>query len=342
MSKEFRLGAFIVLTLLIFAVAVFLIGDRELLFKSTYQVKAEFQNVRGLTDGADVRVGGIHKGTVKRIDLPNRPDGKVTVVMDLQKATRDIVKQDSVAKISSEGLLGDKYVEVSFGSLESAKLKGGETLQSEPALEMADLVKKTDQILDSAKDALENVKGAGSNLEAISAKINQGKGTVGAMVNDKTMYQEATAGATSFQENMEAMKHNFLLRGFYRKRGYDDSEELKKHEIAQMPAGTPAKTFVLDPTKVFEKPDTAKLKSPKVLTEVGKYLEENKFALAVVAASAGMKGDTEKERVLTEARSAVVRDYLASNFRFDDTRVKTIGLGKSEENDDKLEIRIYQ
>jgi phospholipid/cholesterol/gamma-HCH transport system substrate-binding protein len=323
-------------------VAVFLIGDKEMLFRSTYQVKAEFQNVRGLIDGADVRVGGIHKGTVKRIDLPNRPDGKVIVVMELQKATRDIVKQDSVARINSEGLLGDKYVEVSFGSLESSKLKGGETLQSEPPLEMADLVKKTDQILDSAKDALENVKGAGSNLEAISAKINQGKGSVGALVNDKTMYKEATAGATSFQENMEAMKHNFLLRGFYRKRGYEDSEELKKHEIAQLPAETPAKTFVLDPAKVFDKPDTAKLKNPKVLTGVGKYLEENKFALVVVAASAGMKGDTEKERVLTEARSAVVRDYLASNFRFDDTRVKTIGLGKSEENNDKLEIRIYQ
>lgn len=342
MSKEFRLGAFIVLTLAILSVAVFMIGDKELMFKSTYKINTQFQNVSGLTEGAEVRVGGIHKGTVKRIDLPDRPDGKVIVVMELRTATKKVVKQDSVAAIKSEGLLGDKYVEVSFGSEEAPALKGGETLGSEPPLDIADLIKKTDQILDSAKGAVENIGATSSNLEAISAKINQGQGSVGAMINDKTMYKEAAAGATSFQENMEALKHNFLLRGFYKKRGYEDSEELKKNEIAKLPAETPVKTFVYDPTKIFDKPDTAKIKNPKPLTEAGKYLEESKFGLAVVAVSAGMKGDSEKDRLLTEARSAVVRDYLAANFRFDDTRVKTIGLGKSEEPTSKLEIRVYR
>jgi phospholipid/cholesterol/gamma-HCH transport system substrate-binding protein len=108
MSKEVRLGLFIVVTLAILFAGVFLIGNTETLFKSTYRVKAEFQNVAGLNDGADVRVGGIHEGTVRKIDLPKRPDGKVTVVMDLQSATRDIVKKDSLAAIKSEGLLGDK------------------------------------------------------------------------------------------------------------------------------------------------------------------------------------------------------------------------------------------
>ncbi len=88
MSKEVRLGLFIVVTLAILFAGVFLIGNTETLFKSTYRVKAEFQNVAGLNDGADVRVGGIHEGTVRKIDLPKRPDGKVTVVMDLQSATR--------------------------------------------------------------------------------------------------------------------------------------------------------------------------------------------------------------------------------------------------------------
>lgn len=106
MSKEVRLGLFIVVTLAILFAGVFLIGNTETLFKSTYRVKAEFQNVAGLSDGADVRVGGIHEGTVRKIALPNQPDGKVTVVMDLQRATRDIVKTDSLADIKSEGLLG--------------------------------------------------------------------------------------------------------------------------------------------------------------------------------------------------------------------------------------------
>lgn len=343
MSKEFRLGVFIVATLLIFAAGVLLIGSKELLFQSTYHVRAEFQNVVGLDRGADVRVGGIHKGTVKRIDLPQRPDGKVSVVMDLDRTTRNIVKKDSVASIKSEGLLGDKYIEISFGSDSAEKLKDWETIPSEPPLEFSNLLKKTDQILDTASDTIKNVDG-------ISTKINQGQGTVGALINDKKIYQqvnaataEAKAGTTAFQENMEALKHNFLLRGFFKKRGYEDETELKKHEIAQLPKEPPVKKFEYDAKQIFDKPDTAKLKGQKPLAEAGKFLEENKFGLAVVAAYSSMKGDSEKDRVLTEARSMVVRDYLVQNFKLDDTRLKTIGLGKTNDANDsgKVEIVIY-
>ena len=81
----------------------------------------------------------------------------------------------------------------------------------------------------------------------------------------------------------------------------------------------------------------------KVLQDAGAYLENNQFGMAVVAASVDMKGDTEKDRLLTEARSMVVRDYLVQNFKFDDTRVKTIGLGKSEKASEggKVEVLVY-
>src|SRR5437762_6048480 len=77
MSRAFRLGVFIVATLLIFAAGIFWIGGKQFLFSSTYRLNADFQSVAGLSDGAEVRVGGIHQGTVKRIDLPSRPDQKV-------------------------------------------------------------------------------------------------------------------------------------------------------------------------------------------------------------------------------------------------------------------------
>src|SRR2546423_4453483 len=130
MSKEFRLGAFVIATLLMLGAGIFLIGEQELLFRSTYNVKAQFDNVAGLDNAAAVRVGGIQKGTVKRIDLPKRSDGKVTVVMNLDSHTRDIVKKDSVASIKSEGLLGDKYIEVSFGSEGAEPVKNGDTIAS--------------------------------------------------------------------------------------------------------------------------------------------------------------------------------------------------------------------
>src|SRR5260221_8420805 len=128
MSTTFRLGAFIVFGLLILAIGIFLIGDKQSLFASTYLVKAEFQNVSGLIEGADVRVGGIHKGTVRRIDLPHRPGQNVAVLMNLENSTRDVIRKDSVAFIKSEGLLGDKYAEISFGSPDAEKIKNGENL----------------------------------------------------------------------------------------------------------------------------------------------------------------------------------------------------------------------
>src|SRR6476660_5458030 len=109
-----RVGIFIVAALAVFAVGIFLIGDKDFLFTRTYRLNAAFDTVAGLTGGAEVRLGGIHSGTVRRIDLPRRPDEKVVVVMALESKTRDVIKKDSLASIKAEGLIGDKYVEVSF------------------------------------------------------------------------------------------------------------------------------------------------------------------------------------------------------------------------------------
>ena len=341
MSKEFRLGVFIFFSLAILACGVFLIGGRSEIFQSGYPVRVNFHNVAGLNEGAEVRVGGIPEGTVQRIDLPHHPNEDVTVTIHLAKATRGVVKRDSVASIRSEGLLGDKYVEVSFGSSDSARLGDGETIASEPPLDISDLFKKANDILDTAKGTVADIQGTASNLNEVSAKVNQGKGTIGALINDQTVYKQASAGAAAFQEDMEALKHNFLLRGFFNRRGYSDSSEIARNGIRSLPPEPYAKAFVYEPEKLFAKADTAKLKNQRILDPAGKFLESAPFGFAVVAASSGPKGDTEEERTLTQARAAVVRKYLADNFKCDDTRIKTIGLGKQTAGNGKIEIRIY-
>jgi phospholipid/cholesterol/gamma-HCH transport system substrate-binding protein len=343
MSQNLRLGVFIVITLAILATGVFLIGSRESMFRSSYQVRANFDNVAGLNEGADVRVGGLRKGSVKNIQLPKQPDGKVVVLMDLAKETQSIVKLDSLAEIKSEGMLGDKYIEITFGSMEVAKLRGGETIGSQPPVDISDLFAKANQILDTTQGALENVQSATSNINDISTKINQGRGTVGALINDKTIYNQAAAAVTAMHEDVDALKNNFLLKGFFNKRGYVDSDELKKHEIAKLPAAPPEKTFTYATKQVFDKPDAAKLKSQKTLNEAGLYLQAGKFGQVVITAAAGMKGDSDKDRLITQAQAMVVRNYLVQNFRLDDKRIKTMGLGKTGDagDDGKIEILIY-
>jgi phospholipid/cholesterol/gamma-HCH transport system substrate-binding protein len=342
MTKQFRLGAFLILTLGCFAVAVFLIGDRSAMFHSNYRLNAQFASVVGLEEGAPVRVGGIRKGIVTHLILPRKPDEKVTVEMDLDKTTREVVKKDSIASIRSDGLLGDKYVEVTFGSADAGNLGNGDTIASETPIEISSLIAKTDKILDSAGIAVDNIKDLSGNFNSISAKINQGRGTVGALVNDKTLYTQATAASAALSDDAEALKHNFLLRGFFKNRGFQDSGDLTKYLIARVPAAKPAKSFAYDSKKLFDDADKSKLKNGKTLTEAGQFLEQEPFGLAVIAASSGMNGDSQKDKLLTEAQALVVRDYLVKNFKFDDTHLKTIGLGKSNTEDvNHVEILIY-
>src|SRR5262249_22987330 len=158
----------------------------------------------------------------------------------------------------------NKYVEVSFGSPNAPPVQDGENISSIPPLEMADLLKKTNDVLDTTKVTM-------ANVQEISSKINNGEGTVGGLVNDKQFYQnlsdattQAKPAATAFQENMEALKTNFFLRGFFNRRGFPDSTKLAENEIEKLPQGQVLKTLQYDPRKLFEKADTAKLKNSKM------------------------------------------------------------------------------
>ena len=78
----------------------------------------------------------------------------------------------------------------------------------------------------------------------------------------RTVVQHINQSATELQEDMEALKHNFLLRGFFKKRGYEDSADLTKYEIASLPAGSAEQDFTYDAGKLFNKADSAQLKDP--------------------------------------------------------------------------------
>jgi len=342
MSRAARLGAFIIATLAILVSVIFIIGGKQYLFTSTYRLSAQFSSVVGLDSGAEVRVGGVHSGSVRSVDLPTKPTDKITVWMDLDRSTHNIIKQDSIAAVETEGLLGNEYIAISFGSANSANVVDGGTIGSEPPVEMSNLIKKTDRILDTSQEALKNVTRATANLSSISTKIDEGQGTVGALINDKRIYTQldetiaglrdtvikTQAGVTDFQENMEAIKKNFLVRGFYKNRGYEDSADLVKNEIASLPLAEPLKTFTYEPQQLFDKIDTAKPKNQKSLRAAGQFLADNEFGVAVVVVSTSMSGDTDKDLILTQARASVVRGYLVDNFGFDDSQLKTFGIGK--------------
>jgi outer membrane protein OmpA-like peptidoglycan-associated protein len=296
MSTAFRVGVLVVLALVILGVGIFLVGSKSSMFSPTYILKANFQNVDGLVNGAGVRLGGIDQGTVTAIDLPSQPDGSMTVVMKLRSSTRNLIKKDSRASISTEGLLGDKFVDISFGSVKADPVGDNDTIGSTATEDMA---QQAHAIGDQASQAIE-----------------------------------------AFRDDMEAVQHNFLLKGFFEKRGYNDASELTQHSVSHVPAAKPIKEFDYDSGDLFDKPDNAELKDKKRLDDAGKYLQGNPFGLAVVTSSEA-KGDSDADHLLTEARAKAARDYLVQNFNLDDKRVKTIGLGKTADEASKVEILVY-
>jgi phospholipid/cholesterol/gamma-HCH transport system substrate-binding protein len=342
MSRAARLGLFIVGTLAILAIGIFIIGSKKYMFVSTYELKTKFANVAGLSTGADVQVGGVQSGTVRSIELPHNPKDQVTVVLEMNQSTHDIIKQDSIASIQTEGLLGNQYVAVSFGSVDKPEVKSGDTIASIPPLEMSAILDKANGLLGQGQQAMTDINQVAAHLNSVSAKIDQGNGTVGALVNDKELYNNlnqtastarstvatAQTGVTDFQDNMEALKHNFLLKGYFKNRGYEDSSELGKDEIAAAPQAATAKEFTFQAKDLFDKKDSAKLKGQKSLNAAGEFLAGNEFGVAVIEVSTGASGSADSDRTLAQGRALVLRDYIVQHFGFDDTKLKTIAVGK--------------
>lgn len=356
MSRNARVGAFIVGTLFVLALGIFIIGGKQYLFTSTYVLKTNFANVAGLEAGADVQVGGVHSGTVKSIDLPHTPGGQVSVLLQMDHATHDIIKQDSVASIQTEGLLGNQFIAVSFGTAGKQDVKDGDTIASVPPLELGALLNKADGLLDSGKVAMDNVAQITENLNSVTAKVDNGNGTVGALINDRSLYNNleqtssnlnqtsvsakstvvsAQAGIASFSENMEALKHNFLLKGYFKDRGYEDSSELGKDEITSVPQVAASKEFAFQAKDLFDKQESAKLKGQKKLKTAGDFLAANEFGLAVIEVSTGTSGDADKDLTLAEGRALVLRNYIVQHYGFDDTKLKTVSLGKQADGSSK-------
>jgi len=360
MARTVRLGAFILLTLTILAVGIFIIGSKQYLFKSTYQLKTKFANVVGLSEGADVLIGGVHTGTVQSIELPTKSGDQITVVLLLNESTRRIVKQDSLASIDTEGLLGSQYVAVSFGSADKPEVKDGDTIASVPPLEMSAILEKANGLLGQGQVAMANITQVSEHLNSVTAKVDNGDGTVGALVNDKALYNNldetassaraaavsAKAGVSDFADNMEALKHNFLLRGYFKNRGYEDSSDLGKDEIEGAPHAQPAQAFTFQAKDLFDKQDSAKLKGQKALKQAGDYLSGNDFGIAVIEVSTGKTGSSDTDLTLAQGRALVLRDYIVQHFGFDDSKLKTIALGKQPDESSKddwglIKILIY-
>jgi ABC-type transporter Mla subunit MlaD len=135
-------GAFVIAGLVLFAVGLFFIGERRMLFGNTFIIFAEFQEIASLDNGATVRVGGMTAGEVETIEVPSGPASRFRVRMRVRNDLHPLVRTDSVASIQTDGLVGNKFVQIQSGTEQAAILPEGGTLKSREPMDIADLMEK--------------------------------------------------------------------------------------------------------------------------------------------------------------------------------------------------------
>src|SRR5262245_2161134 len=122
---KLRVGIFVLVALAAFLGLIYALGARAALFEPRYTIHAEFTEVGGLSEGATVRLAGVQIGRVTGVHLPGHPGGQVRVDLTIAKRYAGRIRRDSVARIETQGLLGDKIVEITVGYASSEERRVG-------------------------------------------------------------------------------------------------------------------------------------------------------------------------------------------------------------------------
>ena len=229
-GQKVKIGIFTAVGIAILVIGIFIIGSRKNMFSDTFSIYGTFRNVGGLMVGNNVRFAGINVGTVEEIVIEN--DTMVHVDMRLQSRLKAFLRSDAVASIGSDGLMGDKLVMIAPGQASTEMLKDGSRIVTVNPIDF-------DKIIGRIANVATNAEVITASLASISSQISGGKGSLGKLIYTddlqkglvgtvnsakETMESAHDAiksvkkGTEGFSENMEALKHNVLLRGYYKKK----------------------------------------------------------------------------------------------------------------------------
>jgi phospholipid/cholesterol/gamma-HCH transport system substrate-binding protein len=165
-AVKLRVGIFVLVALLAFLGTIYALGARARLFESRYTIHAEFTQVSGLAEGATVRLAGVQIGRVSAIKLSPEPGGKVRVAMSVARQYSNRIRKNSTARIATQGLLGDKIVEISVGTAEAPPVQEGEALATRDPFEIGDAITQS-------AETIQGITGLAEALRKTAETLNQ-------------------------------------------------------------------------------------------------------------------------------------------------------------------------
>jgi phospholipid/cholesterol/gamma-HCH transport system substrate-binding protein len=227
-GNKIRLGIFVSISITLFIVGIYLIGQRQQLFSKTFHINGIFKDIKGLQVGNNVHFSGINVGIVEGIQQIT--DSTVRVDMLIDDGTRKFMKKNAKALIGSDGLMGNKIVIIIPGPSCAQEISDNDIVETTKSVSMDDILVKIKVTADNAANITDD-------LSDIMQNIHDGKGTIGKLLMDSALAKNVDdalvnikQGAGGFKKNMDAASHNVLIRGlFKRKRNEKDSVKEKEN-----------------------------------------------------------------------------------------------------------------
>lgn len=259
-SQNFRLGLFTIAGVFVFTAGVYFIGNRQNFFGTNPRISSVFKGVNGLQVGNNVRYAGVDVGTVRNITIVN--DTSIVVDFILQEKTMKHIRKNTMATISSDGLVGSMIINLVPGDPNgSGVIEPGDTIASISKVATADM-------LTTLNTTNENAALLTADLLKITAAINEGEGTLGVLLKDKNM-------ANDIQNSMRELKRTTKAAS---RTVYRINEILASVDLENSLAGTIITTDTTAASKVREIIETIE-RSAVEIEQMTSNLNEFSYAL---------------------------------------------------------------
>ncbi|WP_419801147.1 MlaD family protein [Mucilaginibacter sp.] len=193
-KRNVLVGVFIFIGLLILIVGIFTLGGQQKAFVKSMRINAVFSDIGGLKAGNNVWFSGVKIGTVKTIKFYGR--SQVEVSMNIEQSARQYIRKDASAKLSSDGLIGNKLIVIFGGNPSTAEIEDGDILQVQKDL-------STDDIMKTLQENNENLIGITTNFKKLSGDMVKGKGLAGTLLADSSLAKSFKAIVMNLQKTTQ-------------------------------------------------------------------------------------------------------------------------------------------
>jgi len=196
--SQLKVGLTVLVASITLAVLIFLMSGTGGLFTPKIVVKSYFDNAGGLREGAPVRLAGVDIGNVKRIRVVSDPSKRLTPVEVIMRVSTRYgfgLRKDSVTSLETAGVLGETYIDIESGQAKGLPAQDGDILATRDHPDIQDVVR-------ASQSTLQNLDSLLKRVDRIIAFVESGKGSVGKLIYDPTLYNELSDTVNEFQDLM--------------------------------------------------------------------------------------------------------------------------------------------